>query len=73
MKFKTGDRVKVVTLRDIEQPETGDYPSRFLNEIGTIRKVFDDGYPYLIEFDNGDITDTMLSWHEDNLEFEEEN
>lgn len=68
MKFEIGDKVKIVTIKDIEEPEQGDYPIRFLNEIGTIRKVYEDGYPYLIEFDNKDIMDTSMCWHELNLE-----
>lgn len=63
MKFKIGDRVKVIEfIKDV----SGYDPNHFINQIGIITEIIEEIYPYAVKFDD----EATVLFAEDELDFE---
>ena len=48
MKFKIGDKVKI---KKFDKDISGYNPNNFINQIGVVKEVVDELYPYVVQFD----------------------
>jgi hypothetical protein len=70
MKFKVGDRIRVVNVKDIRDFRNVDY-KQFINACGVIVKLDSCGNPYGIKFDDSVLESYGMKWWKENeLEFE---
>ena len=66
MRFKTGDRVRIIKF---EKDVSGYEPQYIINKTGEVTGIVDEKYPYNVKID-GDLEITLL-FAEDELETEE--
>ena len=63
MKFKIGDKVKI---KKFDKDISGYNPNNFINQIGVVKEVVDELYPYVVQFDE----ESFLSFAEEELGYD---